>query len=1659
MNRTAHKITRIVFEIGLRGRERATTTQNRVSAFAGGALETVLIQSLSALAGENQLLAVDRIELNIGKVSYQHLEEDLAAGIARGLRAWAFRSLPPHRLQSIAPVDGPKQSDGARARGPHLLPGPDAPPSAGIIASRGGLNAAVASALKGPGDWRQLLAAIRENHAFRGRLASEVSPQLLKDMLRSLVPAYGTAMAEIASVLITLHDHAALVPADRQSFRRVLWECVLTEAARSQSGGFSMRAFTTGVLRLLAARHSMPVSALTTRIANQLQKVSGSIAASITLANILHGNGRSGEPGLEWQPAPSSDGSSDGSSGSALTQSETDSPSSRPSHPLEDLARFLEWGIVPWSTRRATRYSAEPEMLKCLASSPDDVCALVHRLGENPSVRKRLAGQFSDKIVHRLFAALDPVNASWMTLCTLQLRRLHAQKPLFRLQNQAFSQLLWELAFEYLAERHWHALNAVAFLRFLLQRLAARQKTSYELVLADLVLRRNPEPHSRRAAKETGPQSLLNATILTLLEEDVLGIRGRLSDTPRMVVQPEFHHLYSDLDVLAYWLRWRRLPSWSQVLSPEETARLIGPLLGELPPAIRKSAGRDRVSATVSGPPAQRQEQADDALPLSSQIERWLLYGIWPEGVNQPRTTALTEWLEQQQDSDWREALRRCGAQEQVVQRIINHLPPAFLSRAIGILSGPSAEAVCSFLRSLQAAGRHIAGAFSPPWREQVDRYSLAHLLKIAASPGHPAASIEELAHETLCALSLRCQISCDRILLLLERESQSQPLLRELCLHLREEFASQSRPEETSSPSHADVAGEGMAGAADQKDVPPCLLQYLQYGSLPESAASLDFRSLQQLAGRCDDSQMASIAHSLLPLITRTGGIAVAQRAAALFPTRAFLRLASVISPGLKAVADLDRAFADLALRVSLPSPVPRTAGRALLLQAAVEHSGSADQKAIIASLLIRLATYAHVSPARMLDEMTETAGQQGRLRALLDEARRDARFSNAVHGGSESTQPEESVKKAEAPRQQGGIDSTSTSETFDGPGEQPASPPTDHQQGGADHGTDSGTGDDVRGRLDALAHLLRTGNLPWWNEIFAPVESSRWLRPLLESHSRPLLGVLRSVSTAPQAIDRLMRYMPQTDLKEIVQKAAPDYGGLIILYIETGSELAADASLSATQRGRANAIHWREALAFLLDEQPTGRTPSEALRALCDHVARQLGLSNDEYLKSMTQAARRRIPAKNACATLAEMLSKLQSTAKSGTSETASTERPAEDSGSAPSHPAFPDEITTTGQLEYFLRYGSLPPSVTETRSFIDSFIGELNDDPRQFLPILRASASHDVERRRIARLLPAEALNRLWPILLPADHAHAVSVLEGLHAAAVLAAHGTPEAQLRQTCVEELLRSSALSQGRRWEMALYIRGAIDRLVAGHSLRAAEIMERLREKTGSFFADKEAIEKFKIALDRVERETSAIPVRPRRQERRFAPEGRPADRPWKRSTPFPPGEPFHIGNAGAILLWPFLGRYFQNLGLMEKNAFPGEPERSRAVYLVQYLATGNIEVPENELLLNKILCGAQPEQALEPVAPITEAEELLSKEMLQAVIANWPKLRNTSIEGLRQSFLAREGRLLRRDSDDSWSLTVSTRGYDVLLDSLPWRLSTVRQPWMQTVLHVKWR
>jgi hypothetical protein len=162
------------------------------------------------------------------------------------------------------------------------------------------------------------------------------------------------------------------------------------------------------------------------------------------------------------------------------------------------------------------------------------------------------------------------------------------------------------------------------------------------------------------------------------------------------------------------------------------------------------------------------------------------------------------------------------------------------------------------------------------------------------------------------------------------------------------------------------------------------------------------------------------------------------------------------------------------------------------------------------------------------------------------------------------------------------------------------------------------------------------------------------------------------------------------------------------------------------------------------------------------------------------------------------------------------------------------------------------------------------------------------------------------------------------------------------------------------------------------------------------------------------------------------------------------------HIENAGLVLLWPYLRTFFEGLGLMQGGAFAGDKSVVRAICLLQKLVIPHDDVPEYDLALCKLLCGWPVLAPLETDFSLSEAEETEGDALLRTVVSHWSALKNTSVEGLRTSFLQRAGVLEERD--DAWLLYVERKAYDLLLERLPWSLSVVKLSWMRKTLFVEW-
>ncbi|MDD3038137.1 contractile injection system tape measure protein [Bacteroides sp.] len=173
-------------------------------------------------------------------------------------------------------------------------------------------------------------------------------------------------------------------------------------------------------------------------------------------------------------------------------------------------------------------------------------------------------------------------------------------------------------------------------------------------------------------------------------------------------------------------------------------------------------------------------------------------------------------------------------------------------------------------------------------------------------------------------------------------------------------------------------------------------------------------------------------------------------------------------------------------------------------------------------------------------------------------------------------------------------------------------------------------------------------------------------------------------------------------------------------------------------------------------------------------------------------------------------------------------------------------------------------------------------------------------------------------------------------------------------------------------------------------------------------------------------------------------------------------PDEPesISVGNAGLALLAPWFPRLFGMLGLLdeERKDFKDSESRIRAIYILQRLVTlEEKEYQEKELAFNRILVSLPFTEPLPPKMELTEGEIGIVESMLNGVKANWEKMNNSSVRGLQCNFIIRNGHIVQQEK--KWTLTVESRSYDMLLDSVPWAYNVISFPWLKKPIYVSWR
>lgn len=1309
---------------------------------------------------------------------------------------------------------------------------------------------------------------------------------------------------------------------------------------------------------------------------------------------------------------------------------------------LELLEQYLVRGTLPFWAARSSDASLESLVLELAASDPEGLVALVRRLGRRTRVLERIVLRFGESLLRRLLHLLSPEHAALILAYTLDLRTVHRVEPVLPLSDGQFARLVWLLVLSYLVRDAGSQFNRKSFTKSLLAGMAENEGLSYAELIRTI-------HHGLLKTGESRPiKSSLPAVLRELIRElesrDAQGVTDPARDEQRA---------RSHAEAVGDAAR--------DEATAEQNSTSVAPVAEAAAEESPTGPAPFDETAAGTGALATRPEPTDGTVtesaptaggePGLSLLERYLTsWERFSVGVTSgEELTELRGLFRRLSARDAARAVRliRRAARRPVPGRavIIERLLRVFTPTELLAALAPEWRQDLARLAELLNAVLARDAALAPAARERGCRAAVLELVLHDSRRGASPAELLRLAVESAAA---RAGLSPSSL-----RKSLAEELGRE-----------------------GDPAGVSERGRAARRfgDSFARALEEFRHASPEARDARRDFSEQ-------DFSEQDFTRQYFSPRVFSRYEVLEALRyylRYGVLPWGAVLRDAGLTVEGaFSSLPELPPAL----LRALLTRANPDEQLRAVLN---VVRSLHADG---LAKLLQRL-----------LPRADDVVGADGPLRASISAFASEAadrqlfyaRLISALLDGRPLD-----LEELSAPGTAHAADVTPPDAVTD----------VDTADTGA-HFLRSAAGAHLL--KSALADRLRFGDAQGARAAelqataaqsnVAQLTTAELLQTLVTEHAEEARHFLRALGRVDGLRAALVRQSrpPQTDLvlRLLHGRAADTLDALARSF----------ARIPAPYRLRSE----EEVRLAIFDEAlrtPRGELLTESFFArvlrrlfelpLSEHVSKAL------LREAGAWAGREGLPAEHASAFAAA----LHAAAAGGASTAAELGAAGAVSASYPDAAASRSDAAAREVVFAFLLGESrvskaqhdddARPGIGETRAQAlprDALLHELElmleESPREVCDFISQHLGDRLLRESWVRLLPESTLVRLSYLLEPRKHHALLDAAEVLGSAwSEVAPPGHPSLAGREVLWDFLLTflASNTEPNRstvrlvaaffRYLAARYLTaapGASDGLSVGtNMLDQAERQARAAGRHGlvTLLRNDGA-----HLLAPWESSASSAPLRPHGTEAappRQRPGPRePGARPSRARTAFgmdgageepEAEETLYIANAGLVLTGPFIPRLFESLDLLgaDEKGVPRLRDRdaaSRAVHMLQYLVDGRTDAPEPQLVLNKILCGLGTGTPVAGEVELTERERETCGQLLKSMLANWKAIENTSVAGLRETFLRREGRLERTGA--GWKLKVQRKTLDVLVDQIPWSISVLRQRWMPQPLYVTW-
>lgn len=250
-----HIISSLHWQTRFDRQDKATELQDRLCAWTNKQLYAAVQDVFDRTCPTGKILSVKRLELDLGKIDYYELEFELGHRIKRALYEKlttlliADSSVAKEHVQLLE-----EKESLITILASYLL--------SGIMpwnhTQQNGINEVLTILLKE--DNEALVTMVRREgvHAVvRKRLAWQLMEPKLKELIHSLEPANHEQITNFNHELNKVQEEENLVQAERQDFKRSVWEWILAYLLVDQSSVFNMVALMKSTIKQMAAHYNI----------------------------------------------------------------------------------------------------------------------------------------------------------------------------------------------------------------------------------------------------------------------------------------------------------------------------------------------------------------------------------------------------------------------------------------------------------------------------------------------------------------------------------------------------------------------------------------------------------------------------------------------------------------------------------------------------------------------------------------------------------------------------------------------------------------------------------------------------------------------------------------------------------------------------------------------------------------------------------------------------------------------------------------------------------------------------------------------------------------------------------------------------------------------------------------------------------------------------------------------------------------------------------------------------------------------------------------------------------------------------------------------------------------------------------------------------------